>query len=205
MRKLLWIPTILVGLVTAYGVLDLISAPDAGKLITALLLLAVTLLLARAARGKRKGKAPAPAKGKEQKTQPVATPAVSAAVPSPSVAPSVKPAAHEKRVVYTGKVKGTSYRQAALKRFYRLQENFDPIGYTLEQDTYQGKPSIKVMAEDISKDKPAVQIGFIAAADVDMVLPLIDHVSVDCEIYGGPEYDGDDKYFGAEVTLYSRK
>ena len=197
MRKLLWIPTALAGLVTAYSAYDLICAPDMTKLIAALLMLAVTLLLARAAAKKGKKKAPAPNKGKEQ-----AAPQI---MPSPSVHPTEKPKESPKRVVYRGKVKGTSYRQAALKRFHRLQENFDPIGYTLEQDTYQGKPSIKVMAEDIMKDKPAVQIGFIAAADVDKVLPLIDHVSVDCDIYGGPEYDGDNKYFGAEVTLYSRK
>ncbi len=69
MRKLLWIPAVLCGMVAIYGAADLIQAPAGSKVMALLLMLAVTLLLARAAAKKRNKKAPAPDKGKELSPQ----------------------------------------------------------------------------------------------------------------------------------------
>lgn len=213
MRKLLWIPTIFFGLLSIAGISMVVKSPDFSGLIALLLLLTITFAMAKAA---MKKKLPTKETGKGQSTQSDKSsvkPASSVidtittdseGKPSSTSAPVNTSAKSMKHIAYRGKVKGTSYRQGALKRVYQLQENDDLIDYTLVRDTYQGKPSIKVMAADISKDKPAMHIGFIAACDVDNVLPLVDAAEVDCDIYGGPEYEGDSKYFGAEVTLYTR-
>lgn len=210
MRKLLLIPAVFFGFVGIYGAYDLIRNPDIPNLITLLSVLLITALLARAALMGGKSRHGNGSTGKiasQQTPIPTNTPVASvvdilsrhdddcaSAVPAPQI--------KSKRITYKGKVKGSSYRQTALRKFYRLQENYEPIEYTIVKDTYQGKPCIMVMAEDVSKDKPPMQLGFIAAQDVNKVMPFVGVADVDCMIYGGPEYDGDDKYFGAEVTLY---
>ena len=210
MRKLLLIPAVFFGCVGIYGAFELISNPDIPNLITMLSVLLITALLASAALkgGKRQhGKQHAGRMASQQTAVPSNTPVVSVVdilSGHDNGRTPAAPAPHQKskRIAYKGKIKGTSYRQTALRKFYRLQENYEPIDFTIVKDNYQGKPCIMVMAEDVSKDKPPMQLGFIAASDVDKVTPFVGVADVDCVIYGGPEYEGDDKYFGAEVTLY---
>ncbi len=199
MRKLLLIPAILCGMVAAYGAADTFQAPDGGKVVVLLVLLAITFALVKAAMKKKK----APAPKQPPRTQPEVRVEQQAA-PAPAV-----PAPQRKKlkVVYEGKVKGVTFdgRQRVLAKFMRLEEDCETIFYSLERSTYQGKPSIKVMGEVSGEDKPAKQLGFIADKDVEKVLPYIDTASVECEIYGGPEYDGDDRSYGASVTLLVRE
>lgn len=106
------------------------------------------------------------------------------------------------RTVYEGKVVGVTFegRQRILARVKRYEDNGDYLDYSLEVGEYNGKPSIKVMVEFPDTDDPK-QMGFIAASDVKRVLPYVDEADVLCEVYGGPDFEGDDHYYGASVTL----
>ena len=106
------------------------------------------------------------------------------------------------RTVYEGKVVGVTFegRQRILARVKRHEDNGDYLDYSLEVGEYNGKPSIKVMVEFPDTDDPK-QMGFIAASDVKRVLPYVDEADVLCEVYGGPDFEGDDHYYGASVTL----
>lgn len=60
------------------------------------------------------------------------------------------------------------------------------------------------MAEIFGEDKLPKHSGFIAAKDVEKVLPLIDKADVEEEIYGGPDagYDVDeDRNFSYDVAI----
>lgn len=103
------------------------------------------------------------------------------------------------KTVYEGKVKGVTKqgRQRVLEKLLEMEREGETIFYSLEEDEYEGKPSIKVMAGTMDFDKPPKQIGFIAEADVDKVLPYVDTAFVDGTIYGGE----DGKYYGAAVEV----
>lgn len=63
MRKLLWIPAVLCGVVAIYGASDLIQAPDGSKVMALLVLLAITFALVKVATMKRKKKSAPPKEG----------------------------------------------------------------------------------------------------------------------------------------------
>lgn len=92
-------------------------------------------------------------------------------------------------------------RQKWLKKIARLQESYEYVQCELEPYEWKGEPACRVLAYLDGMDDP-VDIGNIPAAAAANVCDLIDRVtSVDVEVYGGPEYEGDDKSYGAEVTI----
>lgn len=92
-------------------------------------------------------------------------------------------------------------RQKWLKKIARLQEDYEPVMCELEPFEWKGSPACRVLAYLDDEAEP-VDIGNIPAAAAASVCKLIDRVaSVDVEVYGGPEYEGDDKSYGAEVTI----
>lgn len=92
-------------------------------------------------------------------------------------------------------------RQKWLQKIARLQEDYEPVMCELEPFEWKGDPACRVLAYLDDVDEP-VDIGNIPATAAASVCKLIDRVaSVDVEVYGGPEYEGDDKSYGAEVTI----
>lgn len=116
--------------------------------------------------------------------------------------PASKVTLKQNRTVYEGKVVGVTFegRQRILACVKRYEDNGDYLDYSLEVCEYKGKPSIKIMVEFPETDEPK-QMGFIAATDVKRVLPYVDKADVLCEVYGGPEFEGDDHHYGASITL----
>lgn len=98
---------------------------------------------------------------------------------------------------------GVTYqgRQKWLKKMAKQQDEFEYVQCELEPYEWKGDPACRVLAYFDDQEEP-VDIGNIPAAAAANVCSLIDRVtSVDVEVYGGPEYDGDDKSYGAEVTI----
>lgn len=92
-------------------------------------------------------------------------------------------------------------RQKWLKKIARLQEAYEYVQCELEPYDWKGEPACRVLAYFDDQEEP-VDIGNIPAAAAANVCSLIDRVTqVDVEVYGGPEYEGDDKSYGAEVTI----
>ncbi len=142
---------------------------------------------------------------------PVSAPAKPVPAPAPAARPAPAVRASTLVLRYEGKIAGTSRdgRQGVLARLMKKENDGEVLDFFLEESTYQGKPSIKVMAEVFGEDAPPKQIGFIAAKDVGKVLPLIDTADVDVELYGGPDagYDfeeGRDFLYGAAISLYTK-
>lgn len=92
-------------------------------------------------------------------------------------------------------------RQKWLKKISQIQDNYGDVSFELEPYDWKGEPACRVLAYLEDRDEP-VDIGNIPAAAAANVCGLMERVaSVDVEVYGGPEYEGDDKSFGAEVTI----
>ena len=92
-------------------------------------------------------------------------------------------------------------RQRWLKKMAKLQDEFEYVQCELEPYEWKGDPACRVLAYFDDREEP-VDIGNIPAAAAANVCSLLDRVtSVDVEVYGGPEYEGDDKNYGAEVTI----
>lgn len=161
----------------------------------------------------RKNRKVKPAKAKKAVEKPRATKAaevpakaaatapakVPVAVATPDAQPTQKPITN--KIVYNGKVKGTAMvpeRQTALAWLKEQDDNGKSLLFTLEEDEYEGKPSIKVMVEVMLSEEPPRHIGYIAAADVDKVLPYMPKAYVDGHIYGGE----DGKNYGAAVDVF---
>lgn len=206
-------------LLTLFGISQTVSKPDAANLLLTLVFAfssyALWKRVFRKSGKKEKTRkashnAPAPAKRAPAPVSASVKPApVSMLESAARPAPAVRASAMILR--YEGKIAGTAHdgRQGVLARLMKKENDGEVIDFSLEESTYQGKPSIKVMAEIFGEDAPPKQIGYIAAKDVGKVLPLIDTADVDVELYGGPDagYDfeeGRDYLYGAAISLYTK-
>lgn len=217
MKKILYIVAAICGLAAAtvpYQIIKGERESTAEYWITCLLLAlvcALCILVIRKTNRKKTGakkKAQTPKQPQKPTAAPTPQPAPAPAAPE-RTEPSqpTAPAAPKKyRTVYEGKVVGVSFkgRQNVLARIKRGEEDGDSVLYTLEAGEYQGRPCIKVLAELMSEEKPARQIGFIAEADIPKVMPYIDSGYAAGEIYGGPEdeYDDSGKNYGCALEVF---
>ena len=216
MRKVLYLTAAVFGIAAATVPYDIIAGNKENTVqnwavaVVTLLICLLCILLARVTkRLKQRKKKQAPAQPQKkaaeaERQQPAPEPIqpVKAAPSQPT-----PPAAPKKyKTVYEGKVVGVSYkgRQNVLARMKRGEDEGDSVLYTLEAGEYQGRPCIKVLAELMSDEKPARQIGFIAEKDVPKVIPYIDSGYAAGEIYGGPEeeYDDSGKYYGCALEVF---
>jgi len=135
--------------------------------------------------------------GKSSPKTKTAKPTTAMPTPAAAAAPVIQTQTY--KTVYEGKVKGVTKqgRQKVLEKLLEMESEGETIFYSLEEDEYEGRPSIKVMASTMDFDKPPKQIGFIAEVDVEKVLPYVDTAFVDGTIYGGE----DGKYYGAAVEV----
>lgn len=136
----------------------------------------------------------------------------SKAAPKASASPIASNTSNTRRVAASIEVSGRtlSYklagvtfqgRQRWLKKMAKLQDEFEYVQCELEPYEWKGDPACRVLAYFDDQEEPA-DIGNIPAAAAANVCSLIDRVTqVDVEVYGGPEYEGDDKSYGAEVTI----
>ena len=200
-KGVLTVLTFFFGLMTIYGIYDasrdLITGNGWYGLIFIAVLFAICLWrLIRPAKkqGSKSAQTVEPAQTRDAPQKPATS------VPQPS-APRKK-----YRTVYMGKVVGVTFqgRQRTLARLKKWDDEGESLLFSLEQDEYNGEPSIKVMAEPMSVDSPPRQIGFIAKEDVPEVLPYVDTCSVLCEIYGGPDYQGEEdaKNYGCSIEVF---
>ncbi len=234
MRVVKLIGGLFCALMTAAGVYNTFQEPSMSNfLLTVAFAVLTWMLLIRKPGKKRKSKqapatASAPAKPRQK---PVAVPAKPApapvpvsAKPAPAPVPvsakpvpapvpvSAKPVAWSSKKVlrYKGKIVGTSFdgHQKDLAWLMEKEKDYEVVDYYLEESTYNGKPSIKVMADIVYDDVRPKHIGFIAAKDVDKVLPLISTTTVEVELYGGPdagydEEESQDYLYGGSISLYT--
>ena len=216
MKVFLFICTVFFGLVTAYGVHDAIDGKISGYgwegfgFMAFMFLLCLTCLIRRL---RKPNKKQAEEEKRNEEVRPVSPAPQLAKRPQPApvtAGPETpRPERPQKtfRTVYKGKVVGVTFqgRQQMLARLKRMaEEEYADLDFALEQDEYKGEPSIKVMAGLMEEDKPMQQIGFIGKADIPKVLPYIHTCSVIGEIYGGPEYEGeeDPKSYGCAIEVY---
>ncbi len=92
-------------------------------------------------------------------------------------------------------------RQKWLRKIAQKQKEFEYVFCELEPYEWKGEPACRVLAY-LKDDGEGVDIGNIPAEAAAKVCSLIDSVvEVEVEVYGGPEYEGDKKSYGAEVTI----
>jgi len=162
----------------------------------------------------RKPVSPAQAPAKEQPGTPVkpAQPAVQPIVPDrkPEPAPpAAKPKSphqlrREKALTMEVKLAGTSFkgRQGYLRKIDEEIEPFSYCSYGINQTEYKGEPAFEVFADMMGETSDKV-LGMVPAAKVKKVLEIYERIfEVGVYVYGGPEYDGDEKSYGASATFY---
>lgn len=109
-------------------------------------------------------------------------------------------AAQTKKVTLAGTA-AVQARQGYLWKIDQMVEPFDCCTYGVEQCEYKGEPAFKVYAS--LTDGTDKVLGMVPANQVKNVLQIYDRIfEVDVDVYGGPEYDGDEKYYGASATFY---
>lgn len=109
--------------------------------------------------------------------------------------------ANEKRLVY--KLRGVTFqgRQKWLEKIYYEEDGFTAPAIELESYEWEGKPACRVYVCPDNGKKP-LDIGNIPAESVEEVLALTDRMTdAYVKVYGGPAYEGDDKSYGAELTI----
>ena len=93
-------------------------------------------------------------------------------------------------------------RQGYLRKIDEMIEPFDCGRYGINLTEYKGEPAFDVYIDMMGEREDKV-IGKVPADKVNDILKIYDRISlVDVEVYGGPEYEGDDKNYGASATFY---
>lgn len=92
-------------------------------------------------------------------------------------------------------------RQTYLRKISEYEEPFVGCMFDVNKTEYKGETAFEVVALlDDGKEKV---LGNIAKKDIAKVEEIYDSItSVDVNVYGGPEYDEDDKNYGASVELF---
>lgn len=183
-------------LLTAFCVACLAVSDDASAALVFIIAAVVFAYLAIRCFLKKKAK-------KDKKKRRTASSAQATPHPiTPTKTAPIKPT-HELKVKLAGTAK-VKARQGYLQKIAEMLPPFDDCYFGINQTEWEGKPAFQVLA-CFMKDIDDKVIGMVPADEVDRVLLIYDRiVRTDVEVYGGPEYEGDDKYYGASATFYYR-
>ncbi len=179
---------------------DITGQVEDGVISAAVFAIAAVLLWLKSRKGGKKKSvkaSPKPQKVKAVKPSPATATPASMTEPTPEPTPEIK--TRTCKIIYDGKVKGVTKqgRQKVLEKLMEMESEGETLVYDLEVDEYEGSPSIKVIVSILYDEKPPKQIGYIAAEDVEKVLPYVGKAYVDGKIYGGQN----GKYYGAAVRV----
>lgn len=143
-------------------------------------------------------------KGKA-KPNPAAKPQQPAA--APAMAPAASIGAELESLDF--KIAGVSFggRQTTLRKISEGDdEKYSLCTYEIDKTSYQGKPAFRVLAVLCDGNYTEKELGMVPADRTNDVLAIYDRISsVDVDVYGGPEFEGDTKYFGARATILYRR
>jgi len=109
--------------------------------------------------------------------------------------------ANQKKLTY--KLRGVTFqnRQKNLEKLDMDVERYLFPAIELEPYEWEGKPACRVYVCPTDGGKE-LDVGNIPAENVEEVLALADRMTdAYVKVYGGPAYDGDDKSYGAELTI----
>lgn len=202
MHILLIIPIALLGIAVPSMLLDAIKAPGSstiGPLAVVVLTMYLLVRLFLALRKRASARRAKRAAGDQMQTQRACDDLAELLPERPA-----QPAPRELTTIYRDKVKGTSYRQANLRKAAGWIDRGELLDWSLARDSYQGKPSIRVMVSRIDNPSPELHLGYIAREDVEILLPCVDTCVADGEVYGGPTDDDPDRFYGAYIRVYQR-
>ena len=92
-------------------------------------------------------------------------------------------------------------RQNYLHKIAEYEEPFLGCFYELQKTEYKGELAFQVVAH--IDDGSERVLGFISRDDIPEVDEIFDSVTGETvDVYGGPDYENEDKNYGASITLY---